>query len=100
MPTPCQHLGVEVCLRFDSTSHAIDASARWRLLDGVDARLTVRRPPQDKACVIANLNAEPTEIEQQVKGQSLFFEGGLMEGVPHDDGSTPKNCYPTSSELY
>ena len=34
--------------------------------------------------MIANLNAEPAEIERQVKGRLLFVEGGLLEGVPHD----------------
>ena len=36
--------------------------------------------------MISNLNAEPAEIELQVKGRSLFIEGGLLEGVRHDDG--------------
>ena len=35
--------------------------------------------------MISNLNAEPAEIELQVKGRSLFIEGGLLEGVRHDD---------------
>ena len=46
MPAPGQQLGVEVCLQFDSILHAIEKTRRWRgrRVDGVDARLTARRP--------------------------------------------------------